>query len=276
MTDRDIVDVTEADFEQEVLAYSHNVPVLVDFWAEWCHPCAVLTPLLEKLAKEGHGGIRLARVNVDVNKNLSIRYGVRSIPTVKAFMKGQVTAEFTGMQPEPKLREFIRLLAPSPSDLNVEKGVSLIREHRWRDAEVVFEEVLSMDDGNTQGLYGLLTCLVAEGRVEEASKLIQAFPASHEYALAQTFLPLIEAYTQLEKIDFVGESEISTTYWNSLRLAQRGNILAGLDGLLEVLRRNKQYGNGSARKVFVALLQLLGEEHPDARQYRAELASILF
>ncbi len=77
-----IVTVTEADFEYEVLAYSQNKPVVVDFWAEWCKPCKLLTPILEKLAHEAAGEFRLAKVDVDANPNLAMRFSIRSIPTV--------------------------------------------------------------------------------------------------------------------------------------------------------------------------------------------------
>lgn len=108
MTSENIITVNENDFEQEVLIYSQNVPVVVDFWAEWCTPCKILGPILEKLAKEGQGSFRLAKLDVDFNKNIAIRYGIRSIPAVKTFMKGQVVAEFTGAQPEIKVREFLK------------------------------------------------------------------------------------------------------------------------------------------------------------------------
>ncbi len=111
-----IVDVSEADFDFEVLAYSQQAPVVVDFWAEWCAPCRVLGPILERIAQEANGNFRLARVNVDDNPNLALRFLVRSIPAVKAFKGGKMVAEFVGAQPEPKVREFLRALIPSQDD----------------------------------------------------------------------------------------------------------------------------------------------------------------
>jgi len=129
-----IVDVSESDFEYQVLAYSQQVPVVVDFWAEWCAPCKMLGPLLEKFAKEGQGSFRLARVNVDENPNLALRYAVHSIPAVKAFRDSKMVAEFAGVQPEPRLREFLRSIAPSPSDLELEKGLSLLNLQQASEA----------------------------------------------------------------------------------------------------------------------------------------------
>src|SRR4030043_2414177 len=99
--------VTEVDFEYEVIAYSNQISVVVDFWAEWCRPCKTLTPVLEKIAEDARGSFRLAKVNVDENPNLALRFSVRSIPNVKAFHDGQVVSAFLGLQPEHRIKEFI-------------------------------------------------------------------------------------------------------------------------------------------------------------------------
>jgi putative thioredoxin len=276
MSQEFVIDVNESNFEFEVLEYSKNVPVLVDFWAEWCRPCKILSPMLEKLTSDGRGTIRLGRVDVDFNKNLSIRYGVRTIPTVKAFLKGQVVAEFSGIQTEATLREFVHNLAPSPADLSVEKGMELLREHDWKAAEGVFKEVLITDENNSKGMLGLLMSYVGLGKSLEANNLLRIFPASHEFTSAENLKPLIEAYQLLDDVEITGDDELEAAFWNNIRLARRGNIPAALDGLLDILRKNKRYQKGQARLIVVALLQLLGDEDPDARLYRSELATILF
>lgn len=272
-----VVNVNESNFEPEVLAYSHNVPVLVDFWAEWSAPCKILGPLLEKVAGEGQGSFRLARVDVDSNKNLAIRYGIRSIPAVKAFLKGQVVAEFTGLQPEIKVREFIRTISPSPADLLVEKGSSYIREKNWSKAESAYREALSMDPGLPVGLLGLSRCLLARGEGRESLAILKRFPASHEYTNAESLVPLAQFFAiQSEATGSSDDDPLEAAFWNSMRLAKRGNFPAALDGLLDILRKKKGFKDGVARQIILAILQVMGEEDPDTRDYRAELASILF
>src|SRR4030042_6068808 len=135
--------VTESDFEYEVIAYSNQIPVIVDFWAEWCRPCKTLTPILEKIAEDAAGTFRLAKVDVDGNPNLALRFNVRSIPNVKAFRDGQLISEFLGLQPESRVKEFIRNLAPSQIDLLLEKGQSQLESLNWLDASHTFRQFLN-------------------------------------------------------------------------------------------------------------------------------------
>ena len=107
-----ILDVSEATFEREVLMRSHEVPVVVDYWAPWCAPCRQLSPMLERQAIEAGGRFVLAKIDVDENPSLSVRYGVQSIPAVKAFRNGEVVSQFVGAQPEDRVRRFIDEVAP--------------------------------------------------------------------------------------------------------------------------------------------------------------------
>lgn len=277
MTSEFIIHVTEADFEYEVVNYSQNIPVVVDFWASWCVPCKVLGPELEKLAREGQGSFRLAKVDVDDNPNLARKFNIRSIPAVRAFSQGQIVSEFNGALPAPRLREFIRNLTPSPGDLKLEKGSSLLRLHQWTAAENAFRDYLETAPQNPTGLLGLAKSLLAQGQGQESAFILRDFPASHEFNTAEIIRPLAEALTALERGTLPEEdSTLAAAYRNSLRLAARGNIYAALDGFLDILRQNKRYRNGKARLVTVALLEILGDQDPQTRQYRQELASILF
>ena len=165
-----ILDVDEATFELEVVLRSHEVPVVVDFWAPWCGPCRMLSPMLERKAIEGGGSFLLAKVNVDDNPALSIRFGVQGIPAVKAFAQGEVAAEFVGAQSESMVDRFIKQLAPSATQQAVEEALSLLGTRHYQEAEQAFREVLSEDEANADAALGLVESLLMRGKGAEAPK----------------------------------------------------------------------------------------------------------
>lgn len=271
-----IIEVNEEDFEYEVILYSQQIPVVVDYWAEWCAPCKILGPLLERLAQEADGAFRLAKINVDENPNLAIRYNVRSIPAVKGFRDGQVVAEFLGAQPEARVRQWLRDLAPSKADLALEKARSLLKEQKWSAAEKAYRQVLEVNSQEPAALLGLSKCLIALGEPEEALHILNHFPASREYSDAQNLIPAAAALADHSRSVNTEEDPLAAAYAHSLTLAMRGNLEASLDGLLDILRQDKHYRNDEARRVTVALISIFDENDPLARQYRSELSMILF
>jgi len=272
-----IINVSEVDFEYQVLDYSENVPVVVDFWAEWCSPCKYLGPVLEKLTEEAQGAFRLAKVNVDENPKLAIRYGVHGIPAVKAFKNRQMVSEFVGAISEPRIREFLRSIAPHQIDLKLEKAQSLLDERKFKISEEIFREILSEEPGSSAALLGLAKCILFQGRGRESLRILSNFPTSKEYYSAQQLLPLAQLIDQFQA-GLIPESDqpLEAAFQNALRLILKGNIEAAMDGLLDILCENKHFREGASRKIMVALLELLGESDPITQQYRTELASALF
>ena len=233
-----IIDVSETDFEYEVLAYSQQVPVVVDFWAEWCGPCKTLGPMLERIAREANGTFRLAKVNVDESPNLALRYGIHSIPAVKAFRNGAMVAEFAGVQPENRLREFIRSIAPSQIDLMLEKGQSLLRLQKPVQAEIAYREALSESPENTVALLGLAKSRILQGDSEESYAILRYFQASREFSSAQTMLPLCEAMQDVHAGKLhLEENPLDPAFERSIWLIVHGNFEAAMDGLLDILKR---------------------------------------
>jgi putative thioredoxin len=216
-------------------------------------------------------------VNVDESPNLALRYGVRSIPTVKAISQGQVVGEFAGLQPEVRVREFLAQLSPpSEASLAKEKADSLLAQHAWAEAEAIYRSLEEQNQNQPPILLGLIKSLMAQGKNNEALFILNYFPASREYNNAELLRPLSEAIMKLEKNELPAETDLDTMFQRSIRLAQRGNHLAALDGLLEIMRQNKHYRSDKARQAFLGILELLGPDDPDARQYRSELAGVLF
>lgn len=271
-----IISVSEADFEFQVLDYSRQNPVVVDFWAEWCVPCRSLTPVLEKLAQEAEGAFRLAKVNVDENPNLALRYGVRSLPNVKAFRNGEVIAEFVGAQPENRIREFLRALAPNEHELMFEKAQGLLDLGEYARAEAAFHQFLSKSPENPGGQLGLVRSQLLLGHHKDAHKALRNFPPSKEYPRAQALLPLVDALLAVQNAPAFSDDPLEAAYFNALRLVRKSNYEAAMDGILDVLRQDKRFRNEEPRKVMLGIFEMLGENNPLTRQYRQELALVLF
>src|SRR5687767_3067631 len=150
-------DVTQADFQQTVLARSRETPVVVDFWAEWCGPCRALTPALERAAEARAGKVDLVKVDVDGNPGLAREYGIQGIPAVKAFRDGQVVDEFVGAQPAAAVERFFDGLVPSEADALVAAG-----------GEQELRRALELEPGRTEAAVALAHLLYGRGAKEEA------------------------------------------------------------------------------------------------------------
>lgn len=273
-----VIDVTEATFEDDVLLKSHEVPVVVDFWASWCGPCKMLGPILERFALEAGGRFILARLDVDENPGVAVRYGVQGIPAVKAFVNGQVAHEFVGAQPESMVRRFLDQIVPDELDQNLKQARSHLMTHHWEEAEQAFGEILAENDANAPAALGLLESLIMQGRGVEAKELLAAFPTGPEYVQAQRYQPLVELLAEVEVSDpkFDEEDPLAAELHQAGRLISNGNIPAAMDGLIDILRQDKLYREGLPRKILLGLFEILGDEDTLTQQYREELASVLF
>ncbi|MEJ2549711.1 MAG: tetratricopeptide repeat protein [Anaerolineales bacterium] len=272
-----ILDVSEGTFENDVLMRSHETPVIVDFWAEWCAPCKMLGPLLERLANEWGGSFLLAKVDVDENPNLAIRYGVQGIPAVKAIQNGEVVSEFVGAQPESIVRRFVQNLVPSEADKAVAEAQSLLATRHWPEAEDAFREVLEQDESNATAALGLVKSLLMQGKGKESGEILADFPAGTEWPVAESLRPLADALVEAEGAEQSADEEtLSARLHRAANLIARGNLPAAMDGLLDILREDKTYRGGLPKQIMLALFVLLGDQDPLTREYREELASVLF
>jgi len=244
-----VIDVTEQDFEREVLQRSRTVPVVVDFWAEWCAPCRMLGPVLEKAAAAREGDVVLAKVDTDANPGLSQVFQIQGIPAVKAFKDGDVVDEFVGAQPPTVVERFFDALVPSEADRLVAGG-----------DEASLRRALELQPGRPDAAVALARLLHDRGENEQALALVERLPGFQAEALA--------ARIRLERADDVDVDE-------ALAALDAGEDERALDLLLGAIPSADGHRD-DLRRLVVGVLDRLGVEHPLARDARRRLAAALY
>jgi putative thioredoxin len=241
-----IYDVDEADFEQRVLARSHELPVVVDFWAEWCGPCKQLTPVLERATSARAGKVELAKVDVDRNQRLQAMFGIQGIPAVKAFRDGRVASEFTGALPPAEVDLFYDALVPSEADQLAQSG-----------DEQSLRRALELDPNHPTARRELGRLLLHRGETDDALELLEAVPGD------------FVAEGLAARARLAGDPELQPAFeaWDA------GDPGTALERLQDALGKPER--RDLVRRVMVAIFTELGPEHPLAREHRRRLSAAL-
>jgi putative thioredoxin len=279
------IDVDEENFELAVLEQSKEVPILVDFWAEWCGPCKVLGPVLERLAEEYAGAFIVAKVNVDENSSLAAAFHIQGIPAVKLFKDGDLASEFTGALPEPMVREFLSKYLPSAADKQAIAAAALEAEGKTAEAKALYQAILESDPNHAKSLLGLgrlamnagdndtaldfldKISVVADER-KEADRLIARLKL-HSGAAAQD-LEALRAKVEAEPDNLDARLALAQA------LADMENYQQALPQLLDIVKTDRSFRDDAARKAMVQIFDVLGSDDPLTDQYRTELAKVLF
>ena len=280
-------DVNTADFEQKVLAASHQVPVLVDFWAEWCAPCRSLKPILEKLATEYGGRFLLAKLNSDENQELSAKYWVRSIPSVKAFRDGQLVDEFAGALPEAQVRAFLDRVIPSAAEPLRIAAQTARQAKDFDTARALLLDAAVLDSKNEDIQLDIAELEIEAGNFEAARNTLGQFEHHAENK------PRLQALTARLNLASAGSGadvgtlescvaekpdDLAARLQLADALALKQDYRRALEHLLDIVRRDRHWNDQAARRRMLDLFQLMGNEaalDDMVREFRVQLARML-
>jgi putative thioredoxin len=278
-----VKNVSENDFDSEVVDASRRVPVVVDFWAPWCGPCRTLGPLLERLAEEHRGAFLVAKINVDENPNLAAEFGIRSIPAVKAIAGGEIVDEFVGALPEPALRQFIRRILPSEADRLAEEGEAAETKGDAAAAEVLYRRALESDPNQPRARLGtgrLLASSDPQAALLELDRVLPGTPEREEADRLAARLRLADengaGVGELRERVEANPADLEARLNLARALAATQDYEAALTHLLEIVRRDRNYADEAGRKSMLDIFNVLGARHPIVEKYRGELARILY
>lgn len=280
-----IIDITLENAQQWLIEESFNRLVVADFWASWCAPCKQLMPVLEKLAQEYNGQLLLAKINADEQPMIAEQLSVRSLPTVMLFKDGQPIDGFAGAQPESAIRKLLENHLPKPWDDMLQQALQLIEQDQLSDATALLRT--AWKDSGQQSHIGLQLahCCLLQNRLDEAESLLQQIPMADQDALYQQLTaqlhlqrsagktPELEALlTQLQS----DPDNLALKLQAAVKCWQENHPADALEYLIQILKKDRHFNDGEARKTMLDIFSSLGNKDPLVVNYQRQLFSLLY
>ena len=281
-------DVTAADFQKQVVDASFEQPVLVDFWAEWCAPCKVLLPILEKITESYQGELLLAKVNCDVETALVQHFGIQNLPIVVLFKDGKPVEHFQEALPESAIRTLLEphvVMPPPTAEDPLEHAQALFAESRFAEAEAILQHILTEDNTNAKALILYGRCLAERDELVEAQAVLDAVKSEEhkaELAGAKAQLTFLSQAKELPDVADLktrvaqNPQDDEAAYQLAIQQLARQQYEGALDGLLRLFVRNRSYNEGITHKTLLQVFDLLGNDHPLVTTYRRKLFAALY
>ncbi|MGF1476419.1 MAG: thioredoxin [Geminicoccaceae bacterium] len=278
-------------FAVDVLDASRTTPVLVDFWAPWCGPCKQLTPILEKVVKGAGGKVKLVKINIDESPELAGQMGVRSVPTVFAFVGGQPVTGFQGAQPESQIKALVDQLAGGSAEngegaLSLDDAKAAVAAGDMETAARIYQELLAAEESVPEAIGGLARCLVALGQAADAKALLQGVGDEHakhpDIVGAQAAVKLAEEAGEIgdpqaliRRVDQEPDDH-EARYQLATASFLQGQLDAAIDHLIAIVKRDRDWNEDGARKRLLEFFEALGANHPATVAGRRKLSQVLF
>ena len=278
-----IIEVTRENF-QRVMEASFKVPVLLDFWASWCQPCLMLTPVLTKLAEEYQGKFLLGKLNTEQEQEIAARFGIRSIPDVKLFRDGQPVDEFLGALPERAVRQFLDRHVARESDAQLAQALERLAAGDADGAIALLDQARKADPDNPRVALTLARAQAATGDIAAAETTLDGLPADEQQRP--------EVASLRSRLFFEGQVSGAPTasvlqarleadpgdhearYQLALRSVLDEDYETAMELLLELMQNARGFGDDAGRRGLLKVFELLGDD-PRVHQYRRRMASLL-
>lgn len=280
-----ILESTGRTFDTDVIEASRQMPVLVDFWADWCGPCKMLAPVLERIAADYAGRARVVKVDTEAERELAGKHGIRSLPTVRVFRHGQPVDEILGVQPDSAIRAMLERYLERPSDRVRAEAARLITEERAPEAVLLLERVLRDEPQNDELRVELIEALILAGQIGEADSQFAALPLQ---AIDSPRLKSVEARLHLARAlldappaeELAGklaanDSDLKSAHQLAAREFAAGQVESALDRWLAILRKDRSFDDGIARRSLLAAFTLLEGRDELVHRYRRQMMALL-
>ena len=280
-----IHNVTAEDFQSVVIENSFKQPVLVDFWAEWCNPCQVLIPILTRLAEEYKGAFILAKVNSDEQGELAAQLGVRSLPTVKLLVNGQIVDEFMGALPEQEVRKFLNKHIQSESDTIVQEAMLAYSEGRQQEALDMLNSALASDPQNSGLKINIAKLVADQGDYDSATALIDTLADEEkdqpEVTELLTHIKLANKLKdagdpkELEQRLQQNPDDLEALLQMSNYHTASGNYEIAIEMLFKIMQKDRTFKDDAGRTGLLDIFNLLGNDNPLVQTYRRKMFTLL-
>jgi putative thioredoxin len=273
------------NFQNLVLEKSVTKPILVDFWADWCQPCQTIMPMLAKLAEEYAGKFELAKVNADAEQELAAHFGVKSLPTMKLFFKGEVVDERMGAVPESDIRAMLDKHIVSESDQFMQAAMLSYRQGQTEQALEMLNQALAKDPDNAELKITIAQMVQEQGDSESALALLDSLDdAGGKLDSAIKLRTEINMAVQLADLPDLNEIEqrlsqnpgdLEALLQKSRHLTAQTDYDNAMECLLTIMRSDRSFEDDAGRNGLIELFDLLGGEHPSVQKYRRKLFTLL-
>jgi len=280
-----VIQPTRESFQQDVVERSREVPIVIDFWAEWCQPCRLLAPLLEKLANEYQGKFLLAKVETEKLSEIASGFGVQSIPAVYAIRNGEIIDAFVGLLPEHQLRAFIQRILPSPAEALLAEAKKLV-ETDAATAEAKFREAIESAPNLADANIALAELLLTQSRVDEARSIVDELEKrgflEPEAEKLKARLHLMEHGKQAGNVDDLrraaaeNPANLELTFKLGESLAAAGQYEEALQTFLNVIKQDRKTYLERARQAMVDIFHLLPADSELTTTYRRQLSMMMY